>query len=115
LPRVDVVISYQGAEGTAIEALAAAGARGIVSAGTGAGYPTPAEVEALERAGAAGVVVVQATRVGAGRVPPVGSLVARGWVAAGDLPPWKARILLRLALAAGLADRDDLQALFDEA
>ena len=109
-----MVISYQGADGVLIDAAVAAGARGIVSAGTGAGYPTPGEVEALERATAAGVTVVQATRVGAGRVPAVGSLVARGWVAADDLPPWKARILLRLALAAGIADRPGAsQALFD--
>ena len=91
----------------------AAGARGIVSAGTGAGYRYLFEVEALERAQAAGVAVVQATRVGAGRVPAVGSLIARGWVAASDLPPWKARILLRLALASGILDRPELQALFD--
>ncbi len=114
LHRVDVVISYQGADGVLVDAAAAAGARGIVSAGTGAGYPTPAEVEALERATAAGVTVVQATRVDAGRVPAVGSLIARGWVAADDLRPWKARILLRLALAAGITDREDLQAIFDE-
>jgi L-asparaginase len=71
-------------------------------------------VEALERAAASGVLVIQSTRVPAGRVPVVGSLVARGWVAAGDLPPWKARILVRLALAAGITGRKDLQALFDE-
>jgi L-asparaginase len=113
LQRVDMVISYQGADGALVDAAVAAGARGIVSAGTGAGYPTPLEVEALERASAAGVVVMQASRVGAGRVPPVPALVARGWVAAGDLPSWKARILLRLALAAGITTRDDLQAIFD--
>ena len=115
LQRVDVVISYQGADGVLIDAAVAAGAGGIVSAGTGAGYPTPGEVEALEGAAADGVIVVQATRVGAGRVPAVGSLIARGWVAAGDLAPWKARILLRLALAAGITGREELQALFDEA
>ena len=69
LQRVDIVISHQGADGVLVDAAVAAGARGIVSAGTGAGYPTPGEVEALERASAAGVVVVQATRVAAGRVP----------------------------------------------
>jgi L-asparaginase len=114
LPRVDIVTSYQGADGVIVDAAVAAGARGIVSAGTGAGYPTPLEVEALERASAAGVTVVQATRVGGGRVPAVGSLVARGWVAASDLPPWKARILLRLALAAGIDGREELQTLFDD-
>jgi L-asparaginase len=113
LPRVDVVVSHQGADGTLIEAAVAAGAAGVVSAGTGAGYPTPGEVEALERAAASGVVVCQASRVGAGRVPRVPSMLARGWVAADDLRPWNARVLLRLALAAGVREPDDVQALFD--
>lgn len=112
LPRVDVVVSHQGADGALIDAAVAAGARGIVSAGTGAGYPTPGEVEALERASAAGVLVCQASRVGSGRVPRVPALVARGWVAADDLQPWKARILLRLAIATGVVDPDAVQARF---
>lgn len=107
LPRVDVVVSHQGADGALIDAAVAAGARGIVSAGTGAGYPAPGEVEALERASRAGLVVCQASRTGSGRVPSVASLVARGWVAADDLVAWKARTLLRLALAAG----DDMPAI----
>jgi L-asparaginase len=115
LPRVDVVVSYQGADGVLVDAAVAAGARGIVSAGTGAGYPTPGEVEALERATAAGVVVCQASRVGSGRVPRVPLLVARGWLAADDLPPWKARILLRLGLAELGGDIARLQSLFDAA
>ena len=101
LPRVDLVVTYQGADGALVDAAVAAGACGIVSAGSGAGYPTPAEVEALERASAAGVLICQASRVGSGRVPGVPSLVARGWVAADDLQPWKARVLLRLGLAVG--------------
>lgn len=114
LPRVDVVVSYQGADGALVDAAVAAGAGGIVSAGTGAGYPTPGEVAALERTSAAGVVICQASRVGGGRVPRVPSLVARGWLAADDLQPWKARILLRLGLATiGAVDRDALQQLFD--
>ncbi len=113
LPRVDVVVTYQGADGVMIDAAVAAGARGIVSAGTGAGYPTSGEVRALEAAAAAGVVVCQASRVGSGRVPGVPALVGRGWLAADDLQPWKARILLRLALAAGATDRAELQHLFD--
>jgi L-asparaginase len=113
LSRVDVVVTYLGADGLLVDAAVAAGARGIVSAGSGAGYPTPGEVEALERAAASGVVVCQATRVGGGRVPLVGSLVNRGWVAADDLAPWKARILLRLALADGLDTAAAIQPLFD--
>ena len=113
LPRVDVVVSYQGADGALVDAAVAAGAGGLVSAGTGAGYPTPGEVDALERATAAGVLVCQASRVGSGRVPIVPALVAHGWVAADDLQAWKARILLRLALASGATDRAAVQALFD--
>src|SRR5437763_16801143 len=37
LPRVDIVLSYVGADGAMIEAAAKAGAKGIVSAATGAG------------------------------------------------------------------------------
>ena len=113
LPRADIVLTYLGADGALVDAAVAAGARVIVSAGTGAGYPTPGEVAALEHASEAGVVVCQATRVGGGRVPLVRSLESRGWIAADDLPPWKARILLRLALASGVQDRESLQALFD--
>ncbi len=101
LQRVDVVASYQGADGALIDAAVAAGARGIVSAGTGAGYPTPLEVEALERASAAGVLVCQGSRTGSGRVPPTPSMARRRWIPADDIVPWKARVLLRLALAAG--------------
>jgi L-asparaginase len=101
LSRVDVVASYQGADGALIDAAVEAGARGVVSAGTGDGFPTPWQVESLGLASAAGVVIVQSSRTGSGRVPPLAALLARGWVPADDLIPWKARILLRLALAAG--------------
>jgi L-asparaginase len=111
LPRVDIVVTYQGADGALVDAAVAAGARGIVSAGTGAGYPTPAEVDALRRATKRGVAVVQASRVGAGRVPLVPALAAEGWVGADDLQPWKARTLLRLALATG-ADHGAMTAAF---
>ncbi len=75
LPRVDVVVSYVGADGVMIDAAVAAGAKGIVSAGTGAGRPTPGEDEALDRAAAAGVVVCQSTarRVGPRRLRAVAS------------------------------------------
>src|SRR5690606_10026506 len=97
-PRVDVVTSYIGADGTAIDAFVAAGARGIISAGTGAGRPTPAEDEALDRARAAGVTVCISSRVGSGRVVRSPGLKRRGFVASGDLQPWKARMMLALAL-----------------
>jgi L-asparaginase len=112
LPRVDVVVSYLGADGTMIDAAVAAGARGIVSAGTGAGRPTPSEIEALDRAAAAGVLIAQGTRVGSGRTVRSPGLRRRGWVATDNLQPWKARILLRLALAT-TSDPDEIQRIVD--
>jgi L-asparaginase len=68
LPRVDIAYSYGGADGTVVDALVAAGARGIVSAGLAPGIPAPLERIALERARGAGVIVVQSSRAGSGRV-----------------------------------------------
>ncbi len=96
LPRVDIVYSYGGADSVIIDAVVAAGAKGIVMAGVGRGGLAPGQSEALRRARKQGVVVVVSTRTGSGRVP-----VARGdgMVGSGDLNPQKARVLLTLALS----------------
>jgi L-asparaginase len=112
LPRVDVVVSYLGADATMVDAAVTAGARGIVSGGTGAGRPTPAEDAALVRASEGGIVICQGSRVGSGRSVRSPGLVKRGWVASDNLQPWKARILLRFALAA-TNDVDEIQRMFD--
>lgn len=112
LPRVDVVVSYVGADGAMIDAAVAAGAKGIISAGTGAGRPTPAEDEALTRAHEQGVVICQSSRVGSGRVVRSPSLIKRGFVAADNLQPWKARLLLSLALTV-TQDPDEIQRIID--
>jgi L-asparaginase len=112
LPRVDVVVSYVGADGTFIDAAVAAGARGLISAATGSGRPTPLEEEALDRAQAAGVVVCQSSRVGSGRVARGPALIKRGFVAADNLQPWKARTLLAVALTV-TTDPDAIQRMFD--
>lgn len=98
LPRVDIAYSYGGADGTVVDALIAARARGIVSAGLAPGIPAPLERAALERARDAGIVVVQASRAGGGRVALRRYLETAGLVAADNLNPQKARILLMLAL-----------------
>lgn len=112
LPRVDVVVSTIGADGTLIDAAVAAGARGIVSAGTGAGRPTPGEDAALDRAAQQGVLVCQGSRVGSGRSLRSPGLRRRGFVAADNLQPWKARLLLALALTR-TSDPDVVQSYFD--
>ena len=113
LPRVDVVVSYVGADGTMIRAAVAAGAKGIVSAATGAGRPTPLEDEAFDKAYADhGVLMCLCSRVASGRVVRSPGLAKRGFVAADNLQPWKARVLLSLALAK-TSDADDIQRMFD--
>jgi len=96
LPRVDVVYSYAGADSVPIDALVAAGAKGIVVAGVGRGNIAPGQGAALRRARERGVIVVVTTRTGSGGVP-----VRRGdgMIGAGDLNAQKARVLLTLALS----------------
>lgn len=109
-PRVDIVYSHIGADSTVIDALVAAGAKGIVIAGVGRGGSTPSQSRALRRATEQGVVVVTSNRTGAGRVgrssnPDSFREVPEGrgaTIGAGDLNPQKARILLSLALATGM-------------
>ena len=111
LPRVDIAYSYGGADGTVVEALVAAGARGIVSAGLAPGIPSPLERAALEKARDAGVVIVQSSRAGSGRVALRRYLEEAGMVAADNLNPQKARILLMLALTRS-QDIGDIRRMF---
>ncbi|SDV47291.1 asparaginase [Chitinasiproducens palmae] len=97
-PRVDIVLSYAGADRVVIDALVAAGTRAIVCAGLAPGRPASGEFGAYVDAVHAGVVVVQATRVPRGSVPVQRFLQAAGILAGGDLSPQKLRIALLLAL-----------------
>jgi L-asparaginase len=113
LPRVDIVVSYVGADGKMIEAAAAAGAKGIVSAATGAGRPTPAEDEAFDRIyQEKGVIMCLCSRVSSGRVVRSPGLAKRGFVAGDNLQAWKARVLLALALSK-TNNADEIQRMFD--
>ncbi len=113
LPRVDVVVSYVGADGKMIEAAAAAGAKGIVSAATGAGRPTPAEDKAFDQVyREKGVIMCLCSRVASGRVVRSPGLAKRGFVAGDNLQPWKARALLALALTK-TNNADEIQRMFD--
>ncbi|WP_081768906.1 asparaginase [Herbaspirillum sp. RV1423] len=112
LPRVDMVVSYAGADGAAIDGLLRAGTRGIISIGLAPGRPANGERAALQCAVKAGVVVVQATRAPRGVVPPQDFLRRDGVLAGGDLAPAKLRILLMLILAhAPTPDTADIQRL----
>jgi len=82
-------------DSVAIDALVAAGAKGLVIAGVGRGGMTGSQTAAVRKAAAKGVVVITSTRTGSGRVP-VGT--TGNTIGSGDLNPQKARVLLALAL-----------------
>jgi L-asparaginase len=98
LPRVDIAYSYAGADAAAIDAFVAAGARGIVTASLAPGANTAAELDALRAARAKGVLIIQSTRAGSGRVLPRAIFREHGFVPADNLNPQKARVLAMLAL-----------------
>jgi L-asparaginase len=111
LPRVDIIYSYGGSDGVAVDAFVAAGARGIVSAGLAPGLIPPVERLAVEKAAEAGVVIVQSSRAGSGRVARRTWLKANRMVGADNLNPQKARVLLSLALTK-TRDPDEVQEIF---
>ena len=108
LPQVDIVYGYQEASRAPIDALVKEGAKGIILADS-----SPAYRNAVLEAQAAGVVVVQGSRKGSGRMVLSDRSAARGEITADNLHPQKARILLRLALTR-TTDPRELQRIFHE-
>ncbi len=124
LPRVDVIMTYQGAPGDLIKAAVDSGAKGIVLATAGAGATSGTQVDGLNYAAEKGVFVVTSTRTGSGRIappatnrPPSDDPTAQRrrefTVAAEDHAPLKARVLLMLALTK-TRDRAEIQRIFTE-
>jgi L-asparaginase len=133
LPRVDVVLVYQGASGDIIKAIVDQGARGIVIASAGAGAMSGTQSQGIQYAIDKGVFVVTSTRTGSGRIaartrgtagtPPTSNdgdsapaatrPATDRRVAAEDLAPVKARILLMLALTR-TTDGAEIQRMFTE-
>ena len=96
-PRVEIVLNHAGADGRLVDAAVAAGAQGLVVAGTGHGSVSGRLEEALARARAAGVRVTRASRCAFGPVLPHDAHDAE---AAGELSAVQARVELLLALLA---------------
>jgi L-asparaginase len=130
LPRVDVIMVYQGAPADLIKAAVDNGAKGIVIAVAGAGATSGNQNEGLNYAASKGVFIVTSTRTGSGRIAPpqrpTGGDAApavqptaeqqrrRQYTIAGeDHTPVKARVLLMVALTK-TNDRNELQRIFSE-
>jgi L-asparaginase len=104
LPRVDILYAHAGMSPDMVAACVERGARGLVVAGMGNGNVTREAALALSHAVGQGVAVVRSTRLVSG---DVGRNVevdddALGFVAADQLNPQKARVLLKLCLARGI-------------
>lgn len=118
-PEVEIIASYAQPGRLAIDAMVAGGVRGLVVAAAGNGSVHEVLIDALADAARAGVAVVRSSRTGAGHVtipaqpnPGVGAFVS-----AGDLNPYKARVVLLLALAGDPSLANDtarLQAVFTQ-
>jgi L-asparaginase len=114
LPRVDIVMTYQGASGDVIKALVDQGAKGIVIAAAGAGATSGTQDEGIGYAAQKGVFVVITTRTGGGRIASRGASAFRRFQIQGeDLAPVKARVLLMLALTK-TDDGAEIQRMFTE-
>ena len=94
-PRVEIVMSYVGANAAVVDALVSCGVRGLVVAATGNGTLHHELEAALLRVQALGIVVVRATRCIEGQVVPrSGDAIADSL----GLSPVKARVSTMLAL-----------------
>jgi len=101
LPRVDVTYAVVGADGVDVDAYLAHGAKGIVIAGMGTGYPAARQMDRLVDAYERGALIVASTRTGRPFLELPSDLLAAGFVTSGNLSPQQARVLAIVALAAG--------------
>jgi L-asparaginase len=100
LPRVEIIYAHAGMGGELVDAAVRAGARGLVVAGVGNGNLGARALAAAAKAAAARVAVVRSSRTGGGIVERNVEMDDRrlGFIAADELNPQKARILLMLGL-----------------
>jgi L-asparaginase len=115
LPPVAIIYAHANLDDTLIRAAADAGIKGIVVAGVGDGNMTQPALDALTDLAKKGVVVVRSSRVGSGIVKRNVEVDddKLGFVAAMDLNPQKARILLQAGLLK-TADVKEIQRMFNE-
>jgi len=114
LPKVFIVYAHANVGPEFVDAALAAGAKGIVLAGVGDGNGTDPLIQALAAAAKKGIVVVRSSRVGTGTVARNVELDddKLGFVAAMELNPPKARVLLQQALTK-TKDVAEIQKYFD--
>ncbi|WP_028402213.1 asparaginase [Ectobacillus panaciterrae] len=113
LPRVDIVYSHANDDRVLVDAVVAAGAKGIIHAGTGNGSVHEKTLPGLQDAVKKDVVVVRDTRVPEGMVTHEQIDIDDHFVNSNNINPQKARILLMLALTK-TKDPNKIQEYFNE-
>ena len=114
LPRVDILYSHANDDRVLADASVAAGAKGIVHAGSGNGSIHKDAEPGLADAVKKGVTVVLASRTGSGIVcPNIASYNEEGFIEGRSLNPQKARLLLQLALTK-TSDPKEIARMFEE-
>ena len=100
LPQVGIVYNYANASDLPAKAMVEAGFDGIVSAGVGNGNIYHSIFDVLAKASQKGTLVVRSSRVPTGATTLDAEIddAKYGFIAAGNLNPQKARILLMLSL-----------------
>jgi L-asparaginase len=101
LPPVEIIHAHAGMGRTLIDAAVSGGAKGLIIAGVGNGNFAAPALQACIEAVNAGVAVVRSSRTGGGVVERNIEVddSAAGFIAAEELNPQKARVLLMLGLA----------------
>jgi L-asparaginase len=113
MPYVEIAYIHTGTRAGVANAMVGLGAKGIVFASVGAGAPNGLDKELEEIIKKRSAVVVQSSRVGEGRIVRGNNWYEAGMVAADNLSPQKAALLLTLALTK-TSDPDEIQRMFDE-
>ena len=113
-PQVPIVYGCVEPDPLILQACLNAGAPGLVFTGTGAGQLSAGERSVLQAWAGSRPLMLRANRCGSGPVHHHHEDERLGLLPAGNLSPQKARVLLLLALIAGLS-RDDLAELISAA
>jgi L-asparaginase type II len=113
LPYVEIAYVHTGTRAGVANALVGLGAKGIVIASVGAGAPNGLDKELLDIIKKGSAVVAVSSRVGEGRIVRGNNWYEPGMVAADNLSPQKAALLLTLALTK-TQNVDEIQRMFDE-
>ena len=114
LPNVQIVFIYVDASAIAINAFIDDKTEGLIIAGVGNGSINKDILQGVEIAVKKGIIVVRASRVASGRVTQFNQVFddkKLGTIAADNLNPQKARILLMLALTV-TKDKNVIQKMF---